>query len=112
MPDYQGSGPFLTETILADCEINGSAGAGAAFQRNFGFASFVRNGAGDYSLTLNFATDVASDGYSSYVLDVGATALVLQRVSPTVIRVRTFTDPAALVDVDFGLRVHRFGQGR
>lgn len=100
----------------AACSFNADAAA-AAFFRQRGFSSFVRNGAGDYSLTMTSALDLAGgDGVVSAGVNSNAAAAIgVEVVSATVLRVRTISitvgadaDTAA-ADIDFWLMVTPLG---
>ena len=110
--------PSLSPNVLgatAMCSFNADAAAAAFFvQRGFANPGFLRNGAGDYTLTLQ-------DGVNSQTQAVvlqgiqNATpgALAVEFLTTTTIRVRTFSLTAvpaiAAADLDFWLAIFEIG---
>lgn len=105
MSNYAGQGNYGLHGIV---NFDADAAA-AAFRTQRGFSSFVRNGAGDYTLTL---TD--GIGQSQAVITAstngGAGAMIdAQWVTATTIRVRTLSSAAMAADIDFSMVVHDAG---
>ena len=74
-----------------------------------GFSGFVRNGAGDYSLTLAQPENMSTDAIvKAGVGGVGDTTIACEVVSTSVVRVRTFTNNVA-ADVDFWIEIGLIG---
>lgn len=105
-------GNLITSTQgEAACASVDADAAAAAFRNNRGFSALLRNGAGDYSLTLANAQNMATYGNCQVTLQGNVTGLTsVEVVSDTVLRVRTWScsvgmdaDTAA-ADLDFWIR--------
>ena len=94
----------------AICNFDADAAA-AAFRRQRGFTALLRNGAGDYTLTLQDAIDLANgDGVVMASLNAAAAGMVaVSVVSATQIRVKTLDSAAMAADSDFNLLIARIG---
>lgn len=95
----------MESLIVASAGV--AAQVGFAFPTNVnrasGVTNVVRNGAGDYTLTL--AADNAADAAGSQVLltveNAAVAASAIERPSDTTIRVRTSTDAGVATDMPF-----------
>jgi hypothetical protein len=112
--------PSLIENVLgfnAFCSFNADAGAPAFFtQRGFANPGFTRNGAGDYTLTLQDGVNTQTQGVVLMGVQNNAPALIsVEFLTTTTLRVRTLsattaTPPVlAAADVDFWLMVMEAG---
>lgn len=108
--------PSLISTVVglnAFCSFNAD-GAAPAFLVQRGFASFTRNGVGDYTFTLSQGVDLSAQGLVS-VTAQGATvaSCAVEILTSTTFRLRTFTlttAPAiAAAEVDVWITVSETG---
>lgn len=85
--------------------IAAATGAPNAGTRSRGIASGVRNGAGDWTITMSAAVDV--NRINVQVTPAGSTAVEVaaEVASSTTIRVRAVNNAAAATDVDFFIAV-------
>jgi hypothetical protein len=75
---------------------------------NRGFSLLVRNGVGDYTLTLEQSAPAAEAVVTATGIDPALVAIcVVRRPLPTTIQVLTFSDAGAANEADFSLVVHR-----
>jgi hypothetical protein len=95
--------------LFADAEV--VAQVGPIFNRNRGFASVVRNGVGDYSLTLSQPRIIAEHSVLVSCQSALSRLAVWDTVGSTIIRVRTFTDAGAAAEVNFTVRVQSINCG-
>lgn len=94
--------------VHAMCSFDADAAA-AAFRNQRGFASFVRNGAGDYTLTLSDGI-IQNQACIQCTTNSGTVAASdAQWVTATTIRVKTATDAGAATDMDFSIQVFDLG---
>lgn len=99
----------------AFCSFNADAAAAAFFvQRGFTSPGFVRNGVGDYTLTLVNGVDMTNQGVVQATVQNNAPGIIgVEVLTTTTLRVRTFsatTVPAiAAADLDFWLQVFETG---
>lgn len=108
--------PSLASNVMglnAFCSFNADAAA-AAFLVQRGFASFVRNGVGDYTFTLSTGVDMSTQGNVSVSINNNAfAAAAVEVLTTTTFRVRTCTMTAvpavAAADVDFWITVFETG---
>ena len=108
--------PSLISNVVglnAFASFNADAAAAAFFVQR-GFASFVRNGVGDYTFTLSNGVDMTNQGVVSATPNNNApAAIAVEVLTTTTFRVRTFsltTVPAvAAADIDFWLQVFESG---
>jgi len=100
----------LAENVMGYAAVASfDAGAVGAFFNQRGFSGFVRNGVGDYSLTMLQPENMATDGIvQATVAGVGDTSIAVEVVSTTVVRVRIFTGGIA-ADVDFWIDIKTIG---
>ena len=99
----------LVAGYRAVCTFQGTSGGGQYLKaRGFTVSTFTRNGAGDYSLTVDEALDTtdASEGFIGIPSNgaVGST-MDVAIVSATVIRVRTGV-ASTLTDMTFTLAIN------
>lgn len=105
----------LAQNVLgtgAFCSL--TAQVGPVFAVNRGFASVVRNGAGDYSLTLSDAFALNTQGLVRLTLQSAAFASgAVEIVSATVLRVRTalltVVPAVTATDISFWIEVLEAG---
>ena len=106
--------PTLAQNVLgftAFCSFNADAAAAAFFvQRGFANPGFVRNGVGDYTLTLQDGVNTQTQGMVLQGIQNNAAAMIaVEFLTTTTIRVRTLTSAAAAADIDFWLVVLEAG---
>jgi hypothetical protein len=82
-------------------------GTGVIVARNAEVLSIVRNGAGDYTITLVEGLGGAEGVIDASVDDTAARSLIVERVSDVAWRLRTFSSVAAAIDSGFCWGVHR-----
>jgi len=104
----------LAQNVLgtnAFCSFNADAAAPAFFvQRGFANPGFVRNGLGDYTLTLTDGVQMSTQGIVQATCQNNASAMIAVEVlTTTTLRVRTLTSAAAAADIDFWLEVKETG---
>jgi hypothetical protein len=91
--------------IHAAANVNADAGA-PAFFLNRGFTLLVRNGVGDYTLTLEQSAAFGESVVVVSGIDVAnATVLIAGRPSPTTVQVLVLTHAGVAVDGDFSIVV-------
>lgn len=104
--------PTLAPNVLgftAFCSFNADAAAAAFFVQR-GFTSFVRNGVGDYTLTLTDGVNSQTQGMVHGTVQNNAAAMIgVEFLTTTTLRVRTLTSAAAAADIDFWLFVMESG---
>lgn len=103
--------PSLLQTqsgLEAICNFDADAAA-AAFRSQRGFASFVRNGAGDYTFTLS--RGIAQEQFVAHcTLNSGAAGMAdVAWVTATTCRVKTLDSAAMAADKDFMLTIAEIG---
>jgi hypothetical protein len=106
--------PSLTGSVLGlagFCSFNADAAAAAFFvQRGFANPGFVRNGVGDYTLTLQDGVNSQTQGVVTCGLQSAASGMIsVEFLTTTTLRVRTFTGANAAADIDFWLSVQEAG---
>lgn len=108
--------PSLIANVVglnAFCSFNADAAAAAFFVQR-GFASFVRNGVGDYTFTLSTGVDMTNQGVVGITLG-GAIpgGCSVEVLTTTTFRVRTFSltvvPAVAAADIDFWVQVFETG---
>jgi hypothetical protein len=107
-----GARQGLVYGLHAICTFAGGAGGGAFLRgRGFNVAVFVRNGAGDYTLTLTDAIDTtgAQHGFSATGSDGAVSQIDVAILTATTIRVKTGAGAQVLTDMTFTLLVHDLG---
>jgi hypothetical protein len=97
--------------IIAACSFNADpATPGYNVQRGFANPGFVRNGAGDYTLTLQDGVNTQTQGVVTGALQGNAPGmLAVEFLSTTTVRVRTLNSAGAAADLDFWLSVQEIG---
>lgn len=108
--------PSLASNVTglnAFCSFNADAAA-AAFSVQRGFASFVRNGVGDYTFTISTGVDMTTQGVVMLTINNNAFASgAVEVLTTTTFRVRTCTTTAvpavAAADVDFWIVIFETG---
>jgi hypothetical protein len=106
--------PSLTGNVLgyaAFCSFNTDAVTPAFFvQRGFANPGFVRNGTGDYTLTLEDGVNMQTQGVVLMGLQNSTAGMIAVEVlTTTTLRVRTLNSAAAATDIDFWLTVMESG---
>lgn len=105
--------PSLVENVLgfnAFCSFDAAVGASFNVQRGFANPGFLRNGAGDYTLTLQDGVNAQTQGVVLQGIQ-GAVAgcIAVEFLTTTTIRVRTTDNAGAATDLDFWLLVMEAG---
>jgi hypothetical protein len=91
------------------------SGVGPTYNLNRGFLGVVRNGAGDYTLTLQDGLNVGFnaagvEGYAkAYCAAAGIAQCNIIQPSLTTLQVRTFNAAGAATDGDFNVEVSNIG---
>ncbi len=94
--------------LHAACSFDADAAA-AAFRNQRGFTSFVRNGAGDYTLTMTDGIGQAQAAIQATTNAGAASIIDAQWVTATTLRIRTTTSGAVATDLDFSIAVFDLG---
>lgn len=96
-----------SNVIQAAANVNADAAA-SAFLVNRGFSALVRNGVGDYTLTLEQSAAAAETVATATGIDAALIAVcVVRRPLPTTVQVLTFDVAGAANEADFSLVMHK-----
>lgn len=90
--------------LHAACSFDADAAA-AAFRNQRGFSSLLRNGAGDYTLTMTEGIAQAQAVIQATTNGGAAAMIDAQWVTATTVRIRTMDNAAMAADVDFCLSI-------
>lgn len=108
--------PTLSPTVYgmhAAGSLDAAAGAAWFVQRGFANPGFLRNGAGDYTLTLQDGANLQTEAIVKVGLGgaIGNAMVAAEVLTTTTLRVRTFTSGGAgadvAADVDFWIEVQK-----
>lgn len=94
--------------LHAACSFDADAAA-AAFRNQRGFSSLLRNGAGDYTLTMTDGIAQAQAVIQATTNGGAAAMIDAQWATATTIRVRTMSNAAMAADIDFSIAVFDTG---
>ena len=106
--------PSLVENVLgynAFCSFNADAVTPAFFvQRGFANPGFIRNGAGDYTFTMQDGVNMQTQGVVLQGLQSNTAGMMAVEVlTTTTLRVRTLNSAGVAADLDFWLTVMEAG---
>ena len=102
--------PSLANSIRGQLYGNVTAQVGPVFTLNKGFTGVVRNGAGDYTLTLQDGLAIATEGAIA-IQPISAlfVAASVELVTAATIRVRTFDAAGAALESNFSVMIQDVG---